>query len=93
MVLASCDDSYDTALTKHEAEKWPGVVRFPEAIPEACKAWERLSMDRLVYLSPDSPNVLEEVKDDEAYILGAIIDISVEKYASLKRAESMGIRH
>ena len=48
MVLASCDDSYDTALTKHEAEKWPGVVRFPEAIPEACKAWERLSMDRLV---------------------------------------------
>ena len=44
-------------------------------------------------MSPDSPNVLEEVKDDEAYILGAIIDISVEKYASLKRAESMGIRH
>ena len=30
--------------------------------------------EKLVYLSPDSPNVLQEYSHDDIYILGALID-------------------
>ena len=35
--------------------------------------------ERLVYLSPDSPNVLTEYSQDDVYILGALIDKRIPK--------------
>ena len=35
--------------------------------------------ERLVYLSPDSPNVLTEYSHEDVYILGALIDKRIPK--------------
>ena len=48
---------------------------------------------RLVYLSPDAPEALEDVSEDDIYIIGGLID---RKYkvagASLSRAAALGAR-
>merc|ERR1712146_447220 len=46
----------------------------------------------LVYLSPDSPNVLETVENDIIYVIGGIVDRTVSKGTSLNRAKEYGIR-
>ena len=33
----------------------------------------------VVYLSPDSPNVLTEVRSDTAYVIGALVDRTVKR--------------
>jgi len=46
--------------------------------------------DRVVVLTPDAEEDLEEVSEDEIYVIGGIVDRSVNKLQSLQQAESMG---
>lgn len=48
--------------------------------------------ERLVYLSPDSPNVLTEYSHEDVYILGALIDKRIPKKYSYDKAQRLGIR-
>jgi len=48
--------------------------------------------ERLVYLSPDSPNVLTEYSHDDIYIVGALIDKRIPKKYSFNKAQELGIR-
>lgn len=48
--------------------------------------------ERLVYLSPDSPNVLTEYSQDDVYILGALIDKRIPKKYTYDKAQRLGIR-
>lgn len=48
--------------------------------------------DRLVYLSPDAPNVLTEYSHDDIYILGALIDKRIPKKYTFQKAQRLGVR-
>lgn len=46
----------------------------------------------LVYLSPDSENVLKEIKGDEIFIVGGYVDKPVDKFKSLKKADLYNLK-
>eukprot|EP00930_Biecheleria_cincta_P029672 TRINITY_DN20617_c0_g1_i1.p1 TRINITY_DN20617_c0_g1~~TRINITY_DN20617_c0_g1_i1.p1 ORF type:complete len:373 (-),score=79.24 TRINITY_DN20617_c0_g1_i1:194-1312(-) len=48
------------------------------------------AQDKLVVLTPDAEEDLEQVSEDEIYVIGGIVDRSVNKLQSLQQAESMG---
>lgn len=47
----------------------------------------------MVYLTADSPNVLQTMDSDHCYIIGGIVDRNRQKGLCLKRAQEMGINH
>lgn len=46
----------------------------------------------IIYLSPDSPNVLSEVNDKSIYIIGGFVDKPVSKFRSLDKANGLDIK-
>ncbi|KAK2609717.1 hypothetical protein N8I77_003205 [Diaporthe amygdali] len=48
--------------------------------------------DSIVYLSADSPNVLDKLEPYTSYVTGGIVDRNREKFLCQKRAEEKGIR-
>jgi tRNA (guanine9-N1)-methyltransferase len=46
----------------------------------------------LIYLSPDSSNILTEVKSDTIYIIGGFVDKPVSKWRSLNKASNLNIK-
>ncbi|XP_061525875.1 tRNA methyltransferase 10 homolog B isoform X3 [Phycodurus eques] len=48
--------------------------------------------ERVVYLSPDAEEALERVDHDDVYVLGGLVDESVQKTLSLSRAKELGVR-
>lgn len=49
-----------------------------------------VAQSKLVVLTPDAEEDLEEILEDEVYVIGGIVDRSVSKLQSLQQAESMG---
>ncbi|KAJ2083788.1 tRNA (guanine(9)-N(1))-methyltransferase [Coemansia sp. RSA 988] len=49
--------------------------------------------DKLVYLTADSPNVIEHLDPEKAYVVGGIVDKNRYKLLTLKKAEEHGIAH
>ncbi|NWS20842.1 TM10B methyltransferase, partial [Pachyramphus minor] len=43
-------------------------------------------LDAIVYLTPDSENVLEDINPDKVYVLGGLVDESIHKQLTLRRA-------
>ncbi|OQS00621.1 hypothetical protein ACHHYP_18012 [Achlya hypogyna] len=60
------------------------ATRHPEPIDEV------FPNDELIFLSPDSPNVLTEVNPRAVYVIGGIVDRSVRKGQSLSKARGLG---
>uniref|UniRef100_H3GLI3 tRNA (guanine(9)-N(1))-methyltransferase n=1 Tax=Phytophthora ramorum TaxID=164328 RepID=H3GLI3_PHYRM len=52
---------------------------------------EHFGPEDLVYLSPDSPNVLEKMDPTKIYVIGGIVDKSRKKGATLNAATEAGI--
>ena len=48
--------------------------------------------DKLVYLSADADETLTELKEDEMYIIGGIVDRNRYKNLTSDKATSLGIR-
>lgn len=63
---------------------------FP--VHEKCST-ELFPLERLVYLSPDSNNVLTNYNFDDIFIVGAIVDKGPCQHLSLAKAKSLGVRH
>lgn len=55
---------------------------FPDDIPK----------ERLVYLTPDSPNDLLEFNHNDVYIIGAIVEKGAQKPLLMAKAKRLGIR-
>ncbi|XDV18875.1 hypothetical protein PO909_024475 [Leuciscus waleckii] len=66
---------------------WKDVHVKPEAFHEI------LSKDDLVYLTSDSPNVLEELDEAKAYVIGGLVDHNHHKGITFGRAQELGIAH
>ncbi|KFQ34702.1 tRNA methyltransferase 10 B, partial [Mesitornis unicolor] len=49
-------------------------------------------LDAIVYLTPDSENVLEDVDPSKVYVLGGLVDESVQKKLTLQRAQEQSLR-
>lgn len=46
----------------------------------------------IIYLSPDSPNILEEINEKSLYVIGGFVDKPISKYRSLDKANSLSIK-
>ncbi|NXY64905.1 TM10B methyltransferase, partial [Callaeas wilsoni] len=49
-------------------------------------------LDAIVYLTPDSENVLEDIDPDKVYVLGGLVDESIHKQLTLRRAREQSLR-
>ncbi|XP_015136295.1 tRNA methyltransferase 10 homolog B isoform X3 [Gallus gallus] len=49
-------------------------------------------LDAIVYLTPDSENVLEDVDPEKVYVLGGLVDESIHKNLTLQRAQGQSLQ-
>lgn len=49
--------------------------------------------DRVVVLTPDSGNVLEDVAEDAIVVIGGIVDRTIRKNQTMRTAEALGLAH
>ncbi|KAM9827241.1 tRNA methyltransferase 10 homolog A [Neosynchiropus ocellatus] len=74
-------------------EKDRGWVNWKDISIKAEHYSDIIAKDQLVYLTSDSPNVLEKLDDSKAYIIGALVDHNHHKGISFDRANVLGIDH
>ncbi|KAM6186942.1 tRNA methyltransferase 10 homolog B [Sarcoramphus papa] len=49
-------------------------------------------LDAIVYLTPDSENVLEDIDPNKVYVLGGLVDESIHKKLTLQRAQEQSLQ-
>eukprot|EP00931_Biecheleriopsis_adriatica_P009387 TRINITY_DN110464_c0_g1_i1.p1 TRINITY_DN110464_c0_g1~~TRINITY_DN110464_c0_g1_i1.p1 ORF type:complete len:384 (-),score=74.93 TRINITY_DN110464_c0_g1_i1:23-1174(-) len=71
------------ALTRRGYRKW--LVHVHEE-----PVWELFDLERLVVLSPDAEEDLDEVLEDYIYVIGGIVDRQIRRNESKAQAEAKG---
>ncbi|TRY92552.1 hypothetical protein DNTS_029826 [Danionella cerebrum] len=70
-----------------------GWVNWKDVYVESNAFQELLKKEDVVYLTSDSPNVLEELDESKAYVIGGLVDHNHHKGISFKRAQELGVAH
>ncbi|KAL3673477.1 hypothetical protein V7S43_001187 [Phytophthora oleae] len=83
--LVSCTQDLAAICVQHGVPSWK-IGRHEDAMEQIYDS------DELVYLSPDSHNVLEQVDPTCVYVVGGIVDRSVRKGETQTKAASHSIR-
>ncbi|KAK2852018.1 hypothetical protein Q5P01_008294 [Channa striata] len=74
-------------------EKDKGWVNWKDITIKMEHYSEVVPKDDLVYLTSDSPNVLEELDEKKAYVIGGLVDHNHHKGITFERAKELGINH
>ena len=84
LVLAGLGDG-DTRGKLSKLDGFPHNWRLVEEVPA-------IPLNS-VYLTADSPNVLDELENDKCYVLGGIVDRNRLQRAAIDRAEALSLPH
>ncbi|KAJ3207729.1 tRNA (guanine(9)-N(1))-methyltransferase [Dinochytrium kinnereticum] len=90
LVVASMGPKIKKALTDHQEawERWKGIT-FEEG-----KTFDAVveNKDDVIYLSADSTNVLMELDETKAYVIGGIVDRNRHKGLCFSKAAEAGVK-
>ncbi|SOS79228.1 tRNA m(1)G methyltransferase, putative [Plasmodium sp. gorilla clade G1] len=79
------NDDISSTLKKYSFDKWMVHIHKDDY-------WNIFNKDKIVVLSPDASEELEEIKKDEVYIISALVDRSVSKNLSFYQASLHGLK-
>ncbi|XP_062849208.1 RNA (guanine-9-)-methyltransferase domain-containing protein 2 [Trichomycterus rosablanca] len=85
--------SHGGQLKQNMDELNKGWVNWKDVHIKSEHFHEVLSKEDLVYLTSDSPNVLQELDESKAYVIGGLVDHNHHKGISFKRATELEIAH
>uniref|UniRef100_A0A1A8KX26 tRNA methyltransferase 10 homolog A n=1 Tax=Nothobranchius kuhntae TaxID=321403 RepID=A0A1A8KX26_NOTKU len=80
-------------LKQNMDEKDKGWINWKDITIKAEHYSDVVAKDELVYLTSDSPNVLEELDQKKAYVIGGLVDHNHHKGITYERAAELGIEH
>jgi len=88
LVCSGVSVNLQEALLKKGSKKWK-VDLFPEDIQELPFVHNK----NLVILSPDAPDILEEVDlENTVYIIGGLVDKTILSKQTLQKSQALGIK-
>lgn len=71
---------------------YAGFAKAPPQITERQHWSDLFPVDRVVYLTADAEEVLEDIEDEKVYVIGAFVDHNQHKGLSRSAAERHGVR-
>ncbi|KAG1056096.1 hypothetical protein G6F43_001994 [Rhizopus delemar] len=88
--LVSLDDGFKNVLN----EKWPSWKNWGEKHVSTTEQsyLDKFEKNDLIYLSADSDNVIQELEEGKAYIIGGIVDKNRHKNLCQDKATRQGIK-
>eukprot|EP00743_Colponemidia_sp_Colp-15_P003389 GILK01003663.1.p1 GENE.GILK01003663.1~~GILK01003663.1.p1 ORF type:complete len:384 (-),score=94.98 GILK01003663.1:141-1292(-) len=84
MYVTSFQGQLKQACLGYGANKW-------KVHCEEKPIWELFDKSQLVYLSPDSPNLLTSLDKEKVYVIGGLVDRQVAKNTSIEQARELGV--
>nr|XP_051676114.1 tRNA methyltransferase 10 homolog A isoform X3 [Oryctolagus cuniculus] len=93
MVLKFYLTSHGGQLKKNMDESDKGWVNWKDINIKSEHYTELIKKEDLIYLTSDSPNVLEELDESKAYVIGGLVDHNHHKGITYKQASDYGIDH
>ncbi|KAJ8382086.1 hypothetical protein SKAU_G00028640 [Synaphobranchus kaupii] len=85
--------SHDGQLKQNMDENDKGWVNWKDIRIKPEHFQEVVNKEELVYLTSDSPNVLTELDENKAYVIGGLVDHNHHKGITFERAQELGIDH
>ncbi|KAG8518359.1 tRNA methyltransferase 10A, partial [Galemys pyrenaicus] len=85
--------SHGGQLKKNMDENDKGWVNWKDIHIQPEHYREVMKKEDLIYLTSDSPNVLEQLDESKAYVIGGLVDHNHHKGLTCKQASDHGIEH
>ncbi|XP_008050641.1 tRNA methyltransferase 10 homolog A [Carlito syrichta] len=85
--------SHGGQLKKNMDENDKGWVNWKDIHIKREHYSELIKKEDLIYLTSDSPNVLKELDESKAYVIGGLVDHNHHKGITYKQASDYGIDH
>ncbi|XP_062964140.1 tRNA methyltransferase 10 homolog A isoform X1 [Cynocephalus volans] len=85
--------SHGGQLKKNMDENDKGWVNWKDIYIKPEHYSELIKKEDLIYLTSDSPNILKELDESKAYVIGGLVDHNHHKGLTYKQASDYGIDH
>ncbi|XP_028827847.1 tRNA methyltransferase 10 homolog A [Denticeps clupeoides] len=85
--------SHGGHLKENMNQKDKGWVNWKDIHIKSEHFHQILNKEELVYLTSDSPNVLKELDESKAYVIGGLVDHNHHKGITFQQAQELGIDH